>query len=107
MRRHGPRFFRRVWGELRTLEWLGAARRDPEGWELTERGMYWLLLLMSAFFESVNDYRDAMRAHLRDELPEDEGPRDGQKFDEQDTRIFSQSPRSHAGRPYWLGLAPT
>ena len=27
-RRHGARFFRRVWGELRTLEWLGAARRD-------------------------------------------------------------------------------
>jgi uncharacterized protein involved in outer membrane biogenesis len=24
--------------------------------------------MMSAFFESVNDYRDAMRAHVKDEL---------------------------------------
>ena len=65
MRRHGKRFFRTLWGELRTLEWLGAARRDDRGWQLTERGMYWLMLMMSAFFESVNDYRDAMRAHVR------------------------------------------
>jgi len=32
--------------------------------------MYWLMLMMSAFFESVNGYRDAMRAHIRDELNE-------------------------------------
>jgi coproporphyrinogen III oxidase-like Fe-S oxidoreductase len=70
LRRHGPRFFRQVWGELRTLEWLGAARRDPAGWRLTERGMYWLMLMMSAFFESVSDYRDAMRSHVREELHE-------------------------------------
>jgi len=70
LRRHGPRFFRRLWGELRTLEWLGAATRDERGWQLTERGMYWLMLMMSAFFESVNDYRDAMRARIRNELGE-------------------------------------
>lgn len=69
-RRHGPWFFRRLWGELRTLEWLGAAKRDDAGWRLTERGMYWLMLMMSAFFESVNGYRDAMRAHIRDEKQE-------------------------------------
>ena len=67
-RRHGSRFFRRLWGELRTLEWLGAARRDADGWTLTERGMYWLMLMMSAFFEAVNAYREAMRAHVREEL---------------------------------------
>jgi len=70
LRRHGPRFFRKLWGELRTLEWLGAARRDDRGWQLTERGMYWLMLMMSAFFESVNDYRDAMRAHVRQDQHE-------------------------------------
>lgn len=69
LRRHGPRFFRKLWGELRTLEWLGAVNRDDRGWQLTERGMYWLMLMMSAFFESVNGYRDAMRAHIRDEQP--------------------------------------
>jgi coproporphyrinogen III oxidase-like Fe-S oxidoreductase len=68
LRRHGPRFFRTLWGELRTLEVLGAARRDAHGWRLTERGMYWLMLMMSEFFESVNVYRDAMRVHIHEEL---------------------------------------
>jgi coproporphyrinogen III oxidase-like Fe-S oxidoreductase len=68
LRRHGARFFRLVWGELKSLEWLGAARRDQRGWQLTQRGMYWLMLMMSAFFESVNEYRDAMRAHIPEEL---------------------------------------
>ena len=65
---HGPRFFLSVWGELRTLEWLRAARRTARGWQLTERGMYWLMLMMSEFFGSVNAYRDAMRSRLREEL---------------------------------------
>ena len=30
--------------------------------------MYWLMLMMSEFFESVNAYRDAMRAHVHAEL---------------------------------------
>jgi menaquinone C8-methyltransferase len=62
--RYGNGFFLRVGGELLTLELLGAARRDAHGWQLTERGMYWLMLMMSEFFESVNAYRDAMRAHV-------------------------------------------
>lgn len=60
----GKKFFWRMWGELRTLEWLGAATRNETGWHLTERGMYWLMLMMSAFFESVGRYREAVRAHL-------------------------------------------
>ncbi len=70
LERYGPRFFRKLWGEFRTLEWLGAARRDATGWQLTDRGMFWLMLMMSAFFESVNAYREAMRAHVREELHE-------------------------------------
>lgn len=65
--RHGKAFFRRLWGELLTLEAFGAARRDAKGWRLTERGMYWLMLMMSEFFESVNAYRDAMRGHVHAE----------------------------------------
>ena len=68
LQRYGPGFFRRLWPELRSLEWLGAARRDNRGWQLTERGMYWLVLMMSAFFESVGEYREAMRAHISEEL---------------------------------------
>jgi coproporphyrinogen III oxidase-like Fe-S oxidoreductase len=67
LERHGPRFFRTLWGELRTLELLGAAQRSERGWQLTERGMYWLMLMMSEFFGSVNAYRDAMRAHVHEE----------------------------------------
>jgi menaquinone C8-methyltransferase len=66
--RHGRKFFWRLWGELRTLELLRAANRTKRGWELTPDGMYWLMLMMSEFFESVNSYRDAMRAHVRTEL---------------------------------------
>lgn len=60
-RHHGPGFFWRLWGELFTLEVLGAARRDERGWQLTESGRYWLMLMMAEFFQSVNAYRDAMR----------------------------------------------
>jgi coproporphyrinogen III oxidase-like Fe-S oxidoreductase len=66
--RYGRKFFRRLWGELRTMEVLGAATRDEHGWRLTGRGMFWLMLMMSEFFESVNTYRDAMRAHVKEEL---------------------------------------
>lgn len=62
---HGRKFFRRLWGELLTLELLGAATRDTHGWRLTEKGRYWLMLMMAEFFESVNAYRDAMRAHVQ------------------------------------------
>ena len=67
LRRYGKTFFRRLRGELLTLEWLGAARRDARGYRLTGRGMYWLMLMMSEFFQSVNAYRDAMRAHVHAE----------------------------------------
>jgi hypothetical protein len=67
LRHYGSRFFQRLWGELRTLEWLGAANRNERGWQLTDRGMFWLMLMMSAFFESVARYREAMRAHISQE----------------------------------------
>ncbi len=67
-RRHGRKFFWVLWGELRTLEILRAATRTELGWQLTPRGMYWLMLMMSEFFESVNTYRDVMRAHVQAEL---------------------------------------
>jgi coproporphyrinogen III oxidase-like Fe-S oxidoreductase len=67
-RRHGRKFFWRLWGELRTLEVLGAAKRSAWGWKLTPNGSYWLMLMMSEFFEAVNTYRDAMRAHVQGEL---------------------------------------
>jgi coproporphyrinogen III oxidase-like Fe-S oxidoreductase len=74
LQHHGAKFFRRLWGELRSLEWLGAARRTGVGWTLTRRGMYWLMLMMSAFFEAVGDYREAMRVHINSESVSDAAP---------------------------------
>jgi coproporphyrinogen III oxidase-like Fe-S oxidoreductase len=64
---YGPKFFRTVWPELAALTLAGAVKTTDRGWQLTERGMYFLMLMMSEFFESVNGYRDAMRAHVQAE----------------------------------------
>jgi coproporphyrinogen III oxidase-like Fe-S oxidoreductase len=66
--RHGTVFCRQLWPEILSLELLGAARRTTDGWRLSPRGMFWLMLMMSEFFESVNAYRDAMRAQVHEEL---------------------------------------
>lgn len=62
--RHGAGFFLRLLGELLTLQLLGAVKRTPQGWVPTVRGRYWLMLMMSEFFESVNAYRDEMRKRM-------------------------------------------
>jgi len=71
LRRFGPGYFRALWKELAALELLGAVRRTPGGYALTDRGMYLWLVMMRRFFTTVNNFRDQMRAHIRDEvLPE-------------------------------------
>jgi coproporphyrinogen III oxidase-like Fe-S oxidoreductase len=69
--RYGPRFERTLWPELAALHLLGAVRADARGWRLTDRGMLLWVLMMSAFFESVNELRAQMRARIRDELDGD------------------------------------
>lgn len=68
LKKYGQRFFRTVACELKTLEWFGAANRNQRGWRLTEHGMFWLVLMMSRFFERVAEYREAMRGHIQKEL---------------------------------------
>jgi len=71
VRRFGPGYLRALWKELAALELLGAIRKTPEGYALTDRGMYLWLVMMRRFFTTVNNFRDQMRAHIRDEiLPE-------------------------------------
>jgi coproporphyrinogen III oxidase-like Fe-S oxidoreductase len=65
--RYGARFLRSVWPEIAALKALGAVTSHARGWQLTDRGMYFLMLMMSEFFEAVNGYRDAMRAHVHAE----------------------------------------
>jgi menaquinone C8-methyltransferase len=66
--RYGVRFERTLWPELRLLGALGAVRASADGWQLTDRGMLVWVLMMSAFFEAVNEFRAQMRLNIRDEL---------------------------------------
>lgn len=72
----GRRFERAMWAELTALKSLGAVVEDERGWRLTDRGMFLWVLMMSAFFESVNEFRAQMRAQIPAELEEDEGDAD-------------------------------
>jgi len=70
--RFGGRFERRMRAEMTALRLAGAVAGDGRGYRLTERGMYLWVLMMSAFFESVNVFRERMRAHIREELERDD-----------------------------------
>lgn len=70
--RFGPRFEASMAFELSVLRLAGALRKDARGYALTERGMYLWVLQMSTFFESVNVFREQMRAHIHAELDGDD-----------------------------------
>lgn len=61
-----------LWPELTALRLSGALRRDAGGYALSEQGMYLWILQMSAFFESVNVFREKMRANIAAELERDD-----------------------------------
>ena len=44
--------------------WMGMSNYPISPSTFVMGGRYWLMLMMAAFFESVNAYRDAMRAHV-------------------------------------------
>jgi coproporphyrinogen III oxidase-like Fe-S oxidoreductase len=67
-RRFDGEFARTLRPELAAFRLLGAVREDERGWHLTERGMYLWVLMMSSFFEGVNQFRAEMRASIREEL---------------------------------------
>jgi coproporphyrinogen III oxidase-like Fe-S oxidoreductase len=71
-RRFGGRFARGMAVEMAALRLAGAVVEDAQGYRLTGRGMYLWVLMMSAFFESVNVFREKMRAHIREELERDD-----------------------------------
>jgi coproporphyrinogen III oxidase-like Fe-S oxidoreductase len=68
--RYGKRFERTLGTELLGLRLLGAIAEDERGWTLTPRGMFLWVRMMSAFFESVDEFREQMRRHIEDELDE-------------------------------------
>lgn len=70
--RYGGRFERTLAIELLGFKLLGAVVEDERGWTLTPEGMYQWVRMMSAFFESVNEFREQMRHHIRVELDDDD-----------------------------------
>lgn len=73
-RRFGAGYESAMAPELTALRLTGALRQDAQGYALTERGMYLWVLQMSAFFESVNVFREQMRANIHAELDLDGDP---------------------------------
>lgn len=67
-RRWGRAFAVRMAPELLAMQLLGATRHDADGIRLTRRGMYCWMLMMAEFFNAVNDVRERMREHVRQEL---------------------------------------
>ncbi len=53
--------------ELTALRLAGAVRRNGERLELTDRGYYLWVMMMREFFIGVNNFREQMRHHIRDE----------------------------------------
>ena len=68
--RYGDRFERTLRPELFGLKAVGAIAEDDRGWSLTPRGMFLWVRMMSAFFESVDEFREQMRSRICDELGE-------------------------------------
>lgn len=66
--RYGKRFERTLGPELLGLKLIRAIAEDERGWSLTPRGMFLWVRMMSAFFESVDEFREQMRRHIDDEL---------------------------------------
>jgi menaquinone C8-methyltransferase len=67
-RKYGPRFERRLWREIAFFRCIGALRDTGSRLELTERGMYYWVVMMREFFTGVNRFRQQMRLNIRREL---------------------------------------
>jgi coproporphyrinogen III oxidase-like Fe-S oxidoreductase len=66
--RHGDGFERAMWPTIKAFKALGAVVEDEKALRLTDEGMYFWVLMMSAFFESVNTFREQMRGRIKAEL---------------------------------------
>jgi menaquinone C8-methyltransferase len=64
---HGPSFHKKLWKELTVFKLLGALKETKDELLLTERGMYYWVIMMREFFIGVNNFRSQMRAQIHDE----------------------------------------
>jgi len=70
MDRFGESYFRVLWREFLFFRLLGVIADDGDLVRLTDRGMYYWVVMMREFLTGVNRLRDDMRAHIRHELQE-------------------------------------
>jgi coproporphyrinogen III oxidase-like Fe-S oxidoreductase len=68
--KYGRSFRRLMLPELLAMGLVGATQRREGALVLTPRGMYYWVLMMAEFFNAVNQFRDQMRLHIREELAE-------------------------------------
>jgi menaquinone C8-methyltransferase len=66
-RKYGPRFERRLRREIAFFRAIGALRDTGSHLTLTERGMYYWVVMMREFFTGVNRFREQMRLNIRRE----------------------------------------
>ena len=69
-KRYGAPFYLLLAPELNVMRAVGATHHDQDAIRLTSRGMYYWIIMMSEFFNSVNFFREQMRRHIRTELEE-------------------------------------
>jgi coproporphyrinogen III oxidase-like Fe-S oxidoreductase len=62
--KYGGSFERRMWPEIAFFRALGALRERPDCYELTDRGMYYWVVMMREFFTGVNRFREQARANI-------------------------------------------
>jgi menaquinone C8-methyltransferase len=64
---HGPSFHRKLWKELTAFKLLGALKETQDELLLTDKGMYYWVIMMREFFIGVNNFRSQMRTQIHDE----------------------------------------
>ena len=72
--RHGARFERELWPTLTAFKLIGAIEEHDASYQLTDRGMYYWVLMMSAFFESMDAFREQMRGRIDADLEDRRDP---------------------------------
>lgn len=65
--KYGRKFWWMMAPELTVLRLIGAIRPERDAIRLTPAGMYCWVMMMAEFFGAVNEFRDEMRLHIREE----------------------------------------
>ncbi len=65
--KYGPNCRRKLWKELLGFKLLGALSETEKEFLVTEKGMYYWVIMMREFFIGVNNFRTQMRSRIHDE----------------------------------------